>query len=203
MKTGRSSSPTQPEFASTNLIKEQLLQSLQTSKDYRHAFVQERIASRLTAQIESLRHSMNGDYKQFADKIGKKVSWAYRLEDPNAPPPTIPTLLQIAESFDIGVDVRFCRFTELVDDVSKLTPHSFAVPSFNEEIKSGAFWTPTKRRLRNIPGRKRRGQLTGKIIDIKLAKNKIEGLTPRVDDSAYLAASHATSGQALACGGAR
>jgi hypothetical protein len=86
------------------------------------------------------------DYKQFADALHKKISWAYRLEDPNAPPPTIPTLLQVAATFDIGLDVRFRAFSEILDDVATLTPESFAVPSFSKELEMHSFLRVKRRR---------------------------------------------------------
>jgi transcriptional regulator with XRE-family HTH domain len=136
-----------------NSIRNQVFRGLQSSSEYRHAFVQESIAARLTAQIKGLRSNM--DYKQFADRIGKKVSWAYRLEDPNAPLPTIPTLLEIAGAFDIALDVRFCRYSEVLDDVSTLDEHSFTIPSFENELNAGVFSSQRKRK-RRIRGPQRR-----------------------------------------------
>jgi transcriptional regulator with XRE-family HTH domain len=120
-------------------IQQQMLEGLKSSKEYRHGFIEESIQSRLTAQINTLRKQQGWDLKTFADKLGKKLSWAYRLEDPNAAVPTIPTLLEVAETFDVGLDVRFRRFSELLDDAVNLTPSSFSVPSFESELANGAF----------------------------------------------------------------
>jgi len=149
MNIERSSLQTPAEFGSTSSIREQLVDSLRSSKEYRHAFLEESIGSRITGQIKGLRDAHNCDYKAFAQLINKKLSWAYRLEDPNAPPPTIPTLLEIANAFDIALDVRFCPFSQLVTEVTTLTPESFAVPSFEEEARLGSF-LKKRRRRRNI-----------------------------------------------------
>lgn len=117
--------------------------------------MQECIASRLTAQIKALRKDM--DYKQFALRINKKPSWVYRLEDPNAPPPTVPTLLDVAEAFDIALDVRFCPYSKLLDDVSTLNDRSFTVPSFDEEHTAGVFLPSPLRRRRKARARHRHG----------------------------------------------
>jgi transcriptional regulator with XRE-family HTH domain len=130
-------------------MKQQMLNNLQGSKEYRHAFTEETIRTRLTAQIEAMRTERGWDYKKFAEEIDKKVSWAYRLEDPNATVPTIPTLLEVAEAFDIGVDVRFRAFSELLDDVTSLNAKSFSVPSFESELRTGAFSKP--RRTKKTP----------------------------------------------------
>lgn len=121
MNIERSYSQTRTEFANTNSTKARMLMgALKTSHEYRQAFVEEALQTRITAQIRALRNKHGLDYKGFADRIDKSVSWTYRLEDPNAAPPTIPTLLRIANKFDIGLDVRFrsfsvrLRFSELI-----------------------------------------------------------------------------------------
>lgn len=131
-----------------------MLSSLQTGKEYRQGFVEEAIRTRITAQIHALRTKNECDYKQFAEKIGRKVAWAYRLEDPNESLPTIPTLLQIAEAFDIGLDVRFRPFSELLRDVVTLNPDSFSVPSFAEELNAGSFSAKHRRKVRRVSSRK-------------------------------------------------
>jgi transcriptional regulator with XRE-family HTH domain len=139
MNIAGSSLQTPVGYGSTSSIREQLFDSLRASKEYRHSFLEESISARITAQIRALRDAHNYDYKAFADLINKKPSWTYRLEDPNAPPPTIPTLLQIAEAFDVALDVRFCAFSQLVSDMSSLNPKSFVVRSFDEEVRAGSF----------------------------------------------------------------
>ncbi len=137
--------------ANINSIKHQMLESMRASKDFRYGFIEEAIRSRLTAQINALRDERGWDLKTFADKLGKKLSWAYRLEDPNESVPTVPTLLEVAETFDIGLDVRFRRFSELLDDATTLTSESFAVPSFDSELRNMAFGhPPRKRKLRGL-----------------------------------------------------
>jgi hypothetical protein len=131
MQIEKSPLQTQAEFANTSSTRDEILQALQAGPDYRHAFMQECITSRLTAQIKAIRSDM--DYKQFAQRIKKKPSWVYRLEDP------IPTLLEVAEAFDIVLDVRFRPYSNLVDDVCTLNESSFEVPSFDDEREAGVF----------------------------------------------------------------
>jgi len=154
MPTERSLSQTSIESADTSSIRQQMLHAFQTGKEYRHSFVEEAIRSRLTAQIKNIREHRQWDYKKFAEEIGKKISWAYRLEDPNSAHPTIPTLLQVAEAFDVALDVRFSSFSELLDDVTTLNPKSFQVASFGEEMGLGAF--SRVKRTRKIRGGGRR-----------------------------------------------
>ena len=130
-------------------IEEQLLEGLRSSAEYREGFIEESIRARLTAQIHTLREDRGWDLKTFAEKLGKKLSWTYRLEDPNSANPTIPTLMEIAAAFGVGLDVRFRRFSELLDEAAHLTPASFSVPSFDTELRNGTF-------LRLAPKRSKR-----------------------------------------------
>jgi hypothetical protein len=136
MPTEKLPSQTEVEPANTNTTALCLLGALSRSEDYRHAFVEEAIRTRLAAQIKSMRENRPNpwDYRQFAEKLGKKVSWAYRLEDPNEAIPTVPTLLQVAMAFDVALDVRFVQFSDLLRDVTDLSPDSFAVSGFSHEL---------------------------------------------------------------------
>jgi transcriptional regulator with XRE-family HTH domain len=152
-----SSQPAGLESASTNSIKQQMLEQMRASKEYRHGFIEEAIRSRVVAQITALRKERGWDLKTLAAEIGKKTSWAYRLEDPNAPPPTIPSLLEVAEAFDVGLDVRFRAFSELLHDALAFESGDFTVPSFNEEVSTGAFFRAgRKRSIRQPPCNKPR-----------------------------------------------
>jgi transcriptional regulator with XRE-family HTH domain len=150
-------------------IGDQVANSLASSRESRQAFVEETVATRITAQIKALRESKGMDYRQFAEKIGKKVSWAYRLEDPNAPPPTISTLLEIAAAFDIALDVRFCSFSQILNEVVSLTPDSFQVHSFEEELKRAALEPKPKSH------RRRTGQRTGRPLPSTLLPKSKRG----------------------------
>lgn len=134
MTTEELLSPTNVASESTSSLKGQLLQNLKANDEYRFAFVEEKIQSGLAAQIRAIRLQREMDQKQFAERLGKKVSWVYRLEDPNQPPPTIPSLLDVARTLDVDLEVRFRPFSSLVDEVATLSPRSLEVPSFAEEI---------------------------------------------------------------------
>jgi transcriptional regulator with XRE-family HTH domain len=160
MNIEKSSSQTQEGYESTSSTREQLLAALERDEEYRQAFIEESIRMRVTAQIKALRDSKQMDYRRFAEALNKKVAWAYRLEDPNEPPPTIPSLLQVAATFDVGLDVRFRAFSEILDDVSTLTPASFVVPSFREEQGRGSFLRVKHRRKVRSSAHRRRPNRT-------------------------------------------
>jgi len=74
-----------------------------------------------------------------AKLMEKANSWVFRLEDPNQSPPTIPTLLKVAEAFDVDLEISFRPFSRLLNRLQHMTADSFAVPSFNDEIKENTF----------------------------------------------------------------
>jgi transcriptional regulator with XRE-family HTH domain len=118
----------------TSSLKSQLLQSLKTSDEYRYSFVEEKIQSGLAAQIRAIREQRQLDPKQFAEKLGKKVSWVYRLEDPNLPPPTIPSLLEVARAYDVDLEVRFRPFSAFLNEANDLSTRSLEVTGFRDEL---------------------------------------------------------------------
>jgi transcriptional regulator with XRE-family HTH domain len=134
MITEKLSWPTEVESANTSSLKSQVLQSLKTSDEYRYSFVEEKIQSGLAAQIRAIREQRQLDPKQFAEKLGKKVSWVYRLEDPNLPPPTIPSLLEVARAYDVDLEVRFRPFSAFLNEADDLSTGSLEVASFRDEL---------------------------------------------------------------------
>jgi transcriptional regulator with XRE-family HTH domain len=120
-------------------VKVQLLNNFKGSKEYRHAFVEEKVRTQLAVQIRTIREQRAMGRPEFADLMKKAPSWVFRLEDPNQPPPTISTLLQVAEAFDIDLDISFRSFSRLLDQIDQMGPDSFSVPSFEEEVREEAF----------------------------------------------------------------
>jgi transcriptional regulator with XRE-family HTH domain len=93
----------------------------------------------LAAQIRAIREARGLDTKACAEQLGKKLAWIYRLEDPNAAVPTVPSLLDVARTFDVDLQVQFRPFSKRLDELITLSDKSFDVPSFGEEVAQGAF----------------------------------------------------------------
>ncbi len=125
-----------------------MLESLKSGKEYRHAFVEEKVRTGIAAQIHAMRTKAKGGMTQpeFARRMGKSQSWVSRLEDPNQPPPTIASLLKVAEAFDVDLEIRFGGFSAMLRRLDAMTPESLEAPSFTEELEAGAF------RKRRKPG---------------------------------------------------
>jgi hypothetical protein len=127
------------ESSPTSSLKAQLLHNLKDSKEYRRAFVEEKVRTQLAVQIKTIREQRQMGRTIFAVLLGKVYSWVFRLEDPNQAPPTVPSLLNVADVFDVDLDIKFRRFSDLLNQIEYMGPESLKVPSFEEELKNGAF----------------------------------------------------------------
>jgi transcriptional regulator with XRE-family HTH domain len=171
MTVERSFSLIEPELEGMSL-RQDFLGNLDSSEEYRAAFVEEKIRSGLAAQVKTLRERLPMKQSEFAKLLGKSQSWVSRLEDPNEPIPTIPTLLHVASKLDIGLQVRFVSFSDLLDDLIDLSPQSLYVPEFRRDPKlfprKGSTSTPTWRGA-PLQGSKvvgfRVGLLNGSVAD--------------------------------------
>jgi transcriptional regulator with XRE-family HTH domain len=119
--------------------KAQILHNLKTSKEYRRAFVEEKVRTQLAIQVKTIREQRDMSRPTFAGLLKKAASWVFRLEDPNQAPPTIPSLLNAADVFDVDLDIKFRRFSDLLNQIERMGPESLKVPSFEEEVESNAF----------------------------------------------------------------
>jgi len=131
--------PTGGESPSMSSVRKQLLDSFKAGREYRSAFVEEKVRTSLAVQIKAIREQRGWTQPDLARELRKSQSWVSRLEDPNQTSPTIPSLLRVAEAFGVDLEIRFGRFSELLDRLGAMTPVSFEVPSFEEELKNGAF----------------------------------------------------------------
>jgi transcriptional regulator with XRE-family HTH domain len=110
-------------------IRQELLENLRSSKEYRDAFVEERIFARLPLRLKNMRGKMT--QKEVAAAMGKAQTWISKLEDPNYGRFTITTLLELAHFHDVGLEVDFVPISRLLDEV--VTPNVGPVPSFSQD----------------------------------------------------------------------
>ncbi len=124
-----------------NSAREQLREEFR-HKEYRDSFVAEHIFGRLPLKILALREARGLSQKELGDKIGVAQTWVSKLEDPNYGKLTLSTLLRIASAFDVGIEVDFVPFSKVLDDALGLSPESWKVASFAEDL--GAEKSETK-----------------------------------------------------------
>lgn len=101
-------------------------------KPYREAYVAEHVATGIAHQIRALREQRGWNQRAFAQKLGKPQSVVSRLEDPDYGKYSLTSLLEIADTFDVALNVRFASFPEFLRLYSNVTPEAFEVESFED-----------------------------------------------------------------------
>jgi len=115
--------------------KEQLIDLLR-DKDFRGHFADYQIYELVAAQIKQLREKHQWTQAELGLRAGMQQVQVSRVENPDYTGSRISTLSKLADAFDVALIVRLAPFSELIDWVAKLSPASFAPPSFDEELQS-------------------------------------------------------------------
>lgn len=90
----------------------------------------------LAFQIKLLREKNGWTQAQLAERAGSKQETISQWENPNYGSYTLKTLKGLATAFDVGLMVKFAKFSEIVEWNANLTPERLAPPSFTEEQAS-------------------------------------------------------------------
>lgn len=132
-------------------LKRTILARLKRSKAARNSFVQSHLNKTIAYQIRALRDREELSQGALAERVGMNQNAISRLESPEYGKHTLTTLKRLASAFDVGLVVRFVPFSELADWASGtpyvnlgLNPQALRVPSFEEEMKKGAFQEPIR-----------------------------------------------------------
>jgi transcriptional regulator with XRE-family HTH domain len=113
----------------TDLIREEIWESLSLSKGNREAFVSAHLSSNIGAQIFALRESRGWNQGQLAAEVGMAQPRISVLEG-GYDNYSLRTLKRFASAFDVAVVVRFVSFSELVNWVTSLAPTQLAPVGF-------------------------------------------------------------------------
>ncbi len=103
-------------------------------KVYRDAYVASQINIGLPFQVRALRNSRQWKQGELAERTSMSQPRISEIETPGGRSLNIATLLRLASAFDVGLDIRFVPFSELVDRSEGFDPDDFTVKSFNEDI---------------------------------------------------------------------
>jgi transcriptional regulator with XRE-family HTH domain len=104
-------------------------------KEYRDAYVESQIRMTLPLQIRELRKRREWTQPELAQRAGMGQPRISELEKPGERRLTIETLLRLASDFDVGLQVKFVPFEELIDCGEKLDIDQFNVLPFEKELK--------------------------------------------------------------------
>jgi transcriptional regulator with XRE-family HTH domain len=148
---------------STDSDRREIYEKFQESKEYRDSFIAEHIYSRLPLKIRGLREQRGWSQKELGDKVGMAQAWVSKLEDPSYGKYTLATLLRLASAFDVGLDIDFDLFSNILEKALTLTPESFEVVSFADdpgfvEYRTGTVEPPAVTLVANQPHLRSQGQ---------------------------------------------
>jgi transcriptional regulator with XRE-family HTH domain len=121
-----------PVFAISKISKK-LLEKLQR-KPYRHTYLAEHVRRGIAYQIRALRDQRKWKQGTFAKYLGKPQSVVCRLEDPTYGKVTIQTLLEIANVFDVALEVRFLPYSTFICNTRDVSVPAMQVPEFKDDL---------------------------------------------------------------------
>lgn len=123
----------------TTLTKKKLLDELK-DKETRELFVEEHVTTGIPFQIHALREKLGLTQTELAKRAGMAPERISVLEDPNYEfIPKIPTLLKLANVFDVPLIVRFGSWRNLFEWETQLSPADLAPATFEEELEDLEF----------------------------------------------------------------
>lgn len=116
-----------------NGIMKSLLGRLKTDHKRRSEFVASHTRNLIATQIKTIRKSRGLKQKDLADRAGIHQSQISEHENPFKGNPTIQTLVQLANTFDVGLIVRFVDFKTFVRSAANVSQAQLAIPEFNAD----------------------------------------------------------------------
>src|SRR5919109_407392 len=117
-----------PMSESRDILKEEF-----QDKEYRHAYAEDFLNTKIAAQIRVLREQRGWTQADLADRIGTKQAGVSRLENVNYSGWKIETLKKIARAFDMTFNGGFESFGKLLDEAEKFSRETLEKPSFEND----------------------------------------------------------------------
>ncbi len=103
-------------------------------KTYRDAYVASQIRIGLPLQVRALRKSRRWTQPELAEHANMAQPRISEIEKPGERKLNIDTLLRLAAAFDVGLQVRFVPFSELINTSEGLDLDNLWIPSFDTEL---------------------------------------------------------------------
>lgn len=106
------------------------------NKEYRDAYVEEKVATSLPFQIRALREQPGREWSQaeLGERAGMRQNAISRLEDAESGTPSITTLLRLARAFDVALLVKFVPFSKLLSEFADSSSEALSALSFEQEL---------------------------------------------------------------------
>jgi hypothetical protein len=119
-------------FAISN-IGRKLLEKLQRPT-YRHSYLAEHVRRGIAYQIRALRDQREWSQGKFSKLLDKPQSVVCRLEDPGYGKVTVQTLLEIANVYDVALEVRFVPYSSFLQRTRDVSTTSMRVAEFRDDL---------------------------------------------------------------------
>ena len=104
---------------------------------YRHAYLAEHVRRGIAYQIRALRVQRGCSQGKLSKLLGKPQSVVCRLEDPSYGKVSVQTLLEVANIYDVALEVRFVPYSLFVQRTRDVSPASIQVTEFKDEFAIG------------------------------------------------------------------
>jgi transcriptional regulator with XRE-family HTH domain len=115
-------------------VSKKLFEKLQ-KRSYRHAYLAEHVRRGIAYQIRAIRDQRRWNQGELSKRLAKPQSVVSRLEDPSYGKVTIQTLLEIADVFDVALQVRFISYSSFIRQTRDVSIESMRVTQFNEDLE--------------------------------------------------------------------
>ena len=102
-------------------------------KAYRDGYTESQLSVEVPFQIRAIRKARGWTQAQLAERSGIPQARISHIEQAGRDPLSLRTLYRLAAAFDVGLQVQFVPFSELVRREAAFDPETFRVPSFTED----------------------------------------------------------------------
>ena len=102
-------------------------------KAYRDGYTESQLSIEVPFQIRAIRKARGWTQAQLAQRSGIPQARISHIEQAGRDPLSLRTLYRLAAAFDVGLQVQFVSFSELVQREAAFDPETFRVPSFAED----------------------------------------------------------------------
>ena len=109
------------------------------NRGYRTAYLAEHVRTGIAFQIRALREKTGWTQTQLGTAAGKPQNVISRLEDPDYGRVTLQTLLQLADTFDVALIVRFVPYSRFLTEFQDVSELELLATPFDEDVIDGEY----------------------------------------------------------------
>lgn len=107
---------------------------IRKGREYRAALVASHTKHVVASQLRAIRKARGMTQAQMEEDYGLDQSWISQNENPNKGNPTLGTLVQFAEAYDVAVLVRFVDFNTFSKFAARIAADELAIEPYSENL---------------------------------------------------------------------